>query len=247
MTALLLFHVELHGGLSKNHVGGEVVSVRAADAYVSEEERRLFGIVRVRGDVAKLRAKYLKNGVPDAVAARAAAEHARVFEARSAKGKVRSFLLAASGPVLDRKIMDAADPKKWPARAVVLDLKRLDGRRLDHVRMNHDAMKLARAEASDAEDAATLSVLASLGEHVAAEEHDAPRKRVGALLSKVAAAAHVVGPQLAAIYDRRADAVIHASAAARRVVEAEAFASVPLPQPHDLDERTLDAITVKRA
>src|SRR6185503_15700565 len=91
VTALLLFHVELHGGLSKNHVGGEVVSVRAADAYVSEEERRLFGIVRVRGDVAKLRAKYLKNGVPDAVAARAAAEHARVFEARSAKGKVRSF------------------------------------------------------------------------------------------------------------------------------------------------------------
>jgi len=59
--AVLLFHVEQHSGL-KSQSQGRVISVRPNEGYVSDEERRLFGVALVPGDVDKLRTEFVVGG-----------------------------------------------------------------------------------------------------------------------------------------------------------------------------------------
>lgn len=243
-----LVHVVLHGGL-QGHVGGEVVVIEE-DAHVfSAYERRTRAEVVIEGDLEELRAKYLKRGVPDDVRAAAVAEDARFNKALDEYAKIdpKDFIAKAlAKPTLDKKIIDAASPALWPARAVALDLGQLDAASLDVVRANHAAIDATRDEAKTSAKAEVLAALADVyGEPVDAET--AAMKTIDILASLAArteAAFKAGRTRDVTLLDRASDAIRAASKDGRDAVLAEAFADVSIAKPHVLDAAALEAATV---
>lgn len=246
--ARLLFHVELHGGLAdQDYVGGECIVVERDGHVFSELERRQAGVIDTDLSVEDAQAKYLKDGVPDDMKDAAAAERKRFIDAMIAAGDDQRARDAVPRP--DRAIVDAADPRRWPARAFVVDLARLDPLALRLVSDNWNAL---RECAEQAKASAKIMVLEKWAEQkgraLTIDEAATETKDIVAGLAQEALRAlRVRDAEGVKLADERQTEILAASRDGRFFVEREALASVSVPRPHALDARALDAATVRRA